>query len=529
VGASRERAHIAYAKNKAKSDFLAKMSHEIRTPINGVLGMAQLLSETPLSRKQQHYADVINHCSKTLLNVINNILEYSKIEAGKLELENTPFNIDDLLLNNNGLFWPQIHNKGLAYKFYLDPKTPHNLLGDPTRLQQVFNNVFSNAIKFTDHGSIRLNVITRQINNDTVTIRFSITDTGIGIKEEDIEHIFAPFSQANASTTRLYGGSGLGLNITQQIIKLMGGNIDFKSEHKVGTHFSFDIPFRIDAHTEYLRQKKVSLLGKKSALFLAKDNGEPDLVKNTLQQWRMQCRIVQDADTAYQLITSTTDKAFDIYCLELSLFNEYSSAQKKALHHQGQHILIYDCTFNGSSSDHYLEGFHLLTAPFSIRHIQNVLANIFSMEEIEPDVEKTGGVMQMGIDRKIHLLVAEDDATNRLVIRAILKKMHIEHEIVANGILAIERYQENPQAYDLLLMDCEMPEMNGYQAASTIREYEKNHGLKAVPIVALTAHVLPEYEQRCYENGMNLVIAKPVNIDELTEAFNRFIGSRNKP
>jgi two-component system, sensor histidine kinase RetS len=518
----REKNHIAYAKNKAKSDFLAKMSHEIRTPINGVLGMAQLLSETPLSRKQQHYADVINHCSKTLLNVINNILEYSKIEAGKIELESTPFNIDELLLNNNGLFWPQIHNKGLAYQFYFDPAIPHNLLGDPTRLQQIFNNVFSNAIKFTDHGSIRLEVKARSISADEVDIQFFIRDTGIGIKEEDIEHLFIPFSQANVSTTRLYGGSGLGLNITQQLVHLMGGDIELKSEHKVGSRFIFNIPFAIDTATEAKHKPDFTLFAKKRALILSKEDPQEDLIKNVIRHLRMEYHLVSDPEYAFNLIVSGADMPFDIYCINLAIFNDFSAGQKKTLLEHGAQILIYDCTFNGSSSDLYLEGFRVLIAPFSICHIENQFADILGMAG-RTVAKNTNHISVSAQVNKLRLLVAEDDATNRLVIRAILKRLNIEHDIVANGLLILERYQQNPEAYDILLMDCEMPEMNGYQAAKSIREFEKMQGLKAIPIIALTAHVLPEYEQRCYENGMNMVVAKPVDIEELTNAFYRFI------
>ncbi len=520
----REKSHIAYAKNKAKSDFLAKMSHEIRTPINGVLGMAQLLSETPLSRKQQHYADVINHCSKTLLNVINNILEYSKIEAGKIELEKTAFNLDDLLLNNNGLFWPQIHNKGLAYQFYFDPSIPHNLLGDPTRLQQIFNNVFSNAIKFTDHGSIKLEVKARRLAADSVTIQFCITDTGIGIKEEDIEHLFVPFSQANVTTTRLYGGSGLGLNITQQLVNLMGGTIELKSEHKVGSRFVFEIEFIIDAVAEAAEKNHFALFASKRALILSKEDQQQDLIKNVIQHLHIEYHQVADPDYAFKLITVGAEKPFDIYCLDLALFNDYSTAQKKALLEHGSKILIYDCTFNGSSSDLYLEGFHLLIAPFSIRHIHEHFSEIFGLEKLFPAVSNLH-ISVGNSQQKFRLLVAEDDATNRLVIRAILKRLNIEHDIVANGILVLERYQQNPAAYDILLMDCEMPEMNGYQASKAIRDFEKIQGLKAIPIIALTAHVLPEYEKKCYENGMNLVVPKPVDIEELSKAFRQFINT----
>lgn len=527
IGNAREKAHMAYAKTRARNEFLAKMSHEIRTPINGVLGMAQLLSETPLSRKQQHYADVINHCGKTLLNVINNILEYSRIEAGKLELEETPFNLDDLLLNNNGLFWPQIHSKGISYHFRFDPKTPVNLIGDPTRLQQIFNNIFSNAIKFTDHGSITLDVRTRKLSADKAWIEFTLSDTGIGINADEIEHVFAPFSQANASTTRLYGGSGLGLNITQQIIHLMGGQIRLDSHPGTGTRFHFEVPLKIDSATESAHRHALLPFASKRALILSRIPQADDLLQLTMKHWYMTVHHTIDGDAAFRIITNPETASFDIYCIEASEFHQFSSAQKKALLAYGDRIVVYDCSFNGSSADLYLEGLHLLNAPFSLRHIQKQLDSIIG--NLQGAYTNTVSKSTTHATASTRLLVAEDDATNRLVIRAVLKKMEMEHVIVANGILAVERYQASPQAYDIILMDCEMPEMNGYQAASAIRDYEKSHGLKAIPIIALTAHVLPEYEKRCYDSGMNLVMAKPVNIEALAKAINQFAAGAPGP
>ena len=525
IGKSREKVHIAYAKNKAKSDFLAKMSHEIRTPINGVLGMAQLLSETPLSRKQQHYADVINHCSKTLLNVINDILEYSKIEAGKLECEHTPFNLDSLLLNNNALFWSQIQKKHLHYRFLVDPNIPHNLIGDPARLQQIFNNLFSNAIKFTDHGTIRLDVRLINSNSNVAHIEFRIKDTGIGMTEEELSRIFIPFSQASSSTNRYYGGSGLGLSITKQLVELMGGTITVHSELRIGTGFSLTIPFEIDSAAEFERQKILpQFLGKK-ALVLSDDISEKDPIKTTLKNWQIDTHSFTNVEEALALMHETKEHDFDIYCFSTSLLSGLHYEEKAILQRVSDKSLIYDHEFRDSSSSPFLHGFenaHFLKAPFSLQQVQDHLCEIFGFTESTSNKSTVANRTIFRPRSDLRVLVAEDDATNRLVIRAILKKLHIEHDIVTNGLQAADKYKQSPDAYDVILMDCEMPEMNGYQATKEIRYHEQQKRLRAIPIFALTAHVLPEYEKRCYDSGMNRVIGKPIDIKSLTDAFDQF-------
>lgn len=525
IGESREKAHIAYAKNKAKSDFLAKMSHEIRTPINGVLGMAQLLLETPLSRKQQHYADVISHCSKTLLNVINDILEYSKIEAGKLECEHTPFNLDALLLSNNALFWSQIQNKHLQYKFWIDPNIPHHLIGDPARLQQIFNNLFSNAVKFTDTGTIKLDVRLLHIdtNSSIAHIEFCLKDTGIGMNEDEIARIFLPFSQASSSTNRYYGGSGLGLSITKQLTELLGGTITVHSELRVGSGFSMELPFAIDTEAEYKRQESLTAFIGKRALILSDDVSEKDPVKITLRNWQIDTHCFTNIEDALAAMNKVPQDDFDVYCFSAYLLTGLHYEERALLQKVASKTLVYDHEFRPAAS-YYLHGFegaHFLKAPFSLQQIQEQLSELLGLSLADGGKVAKANSTVFKPRSELRILVAEDDATNRLVIRAILKKLQIEHDIVANGLLVFERYKQTPDAYDMILMDCEMPEMNGYQAAEEIRSYEKQQKLKAIPIVALTAHVLPEYEARCYHSGMNMVIGKPIDIKILTDAFDQ--------
>ena len=517
IGKARAKAHMIYAENKAKSDFMAKMSHEIRTPINGVLGMAQLLSSTELSNKQKHYADVINHCGKTLLNVINDILEYAKIEAGKLELENQSFNLDQLLLKNNTIFWPQIQNKGLHYHYQLDPKVPHHLIGDPERLQQILNNLFSNAVKFTSKGSIHFLVNLLFLENEEFAhLEFRISDDGIGMSSEELENLFTPFSQANG-TSRHYGGSGLGLNISKQLISLMGGEITVESRLGSGTEFRILIPFKIDLEQEAQRIHENSQLHHKRVMSLAESSSQQSFAAQLLSNWGMKVKTFTDFHDAEAYMQEDVD-GFDLILVSHSVLQHLSPVERSHLKQQISKALFYDCQYKEQVTN--IPGFEQAQVALAPLSHEQVRQKVFKLLGLTP-AAKVEAICPEQLKKRedLRVLVAEDDATNRLVIRAVLKQMNIKHDIVINGLLALERYQQSPESYDVILMDCEMPEMDGYQASDKIRELEKQKKLRAVPIIALTAHVLPEYEHRCYESGINKVLAKPIDLQVLTETL----------
>ena len=522
ISKTRERAHLNYARSKAKSDFMAKMSHEIRTPINGVLGMAQLLAETPLSRKQRHYADVINHCSKTLLNIINDILEYAKIEAGKLEMENAPFDLDALLLKNNELFWPQIKAKNLHYHFRPDPAISPRLIGDAARLQQIFNNLFSNAIKFTDNGYIDFSSRLLKREDGQVTVQFCISDSGIGISEEELSRIFVPFAQASSSTNRIYGGSGLGLNITHQLVQLMGGSMKVDSRPGSGSTFYLDIPFAIDEHGNAEWQARINPLKNKKALLLS---NRRDVIYYLLQTWQIRTDRVDSPGEMFEHLKRHNN---DIVILHAARIANLSPQDKLQLREFLPRALVYDDSYHPVRRT--LPGFEsasLIESPFSFNQFCHQIYQLLAISDDRPAEHAPAGRNKGDSLSHLKLLVAEDDATNRLVIRAILKKLHIQHDIVTNGKQALERYSASPESYNAILMDCEMPEMDGYAATREIRAFEKQQQQKAVPVIALTAHVLQEYEQRCYASGMDHVIAKPIDIAILTEALQQFTGVSN--
>lgn len=521
IGKSQVSAHLSYAQNKAKSEFLAKMSHEIRTPINGVIGMAQLLAETPLSDQQQHYADVISHCSKTLLNVINDILEYTKIEAGKLELEQSTFRLDELVQKNNELFWPQIKAKHLFYQFWMEPGTPVYLTGDPSRIQQMLNNIFSNAVKFTDRGGIEFHVTVKK-QNDQQWLEFCIRDTGIGMSESEQERIFQPFAQASSSTSRIYGGSGLGLNITRQLVDLMQGSLQLCSQPGIGTSFTVCLPLNVDVAAQKKWQKHLQQLKHKQFVLLNSKPLRNDAIFQLLRSWQLQPYGFSDTAEAMNYLEQTVDSV-DVLLISAEQLHNMPSLEKQQWRYYLPKLLVYDDDFTMESYPlHGFEEVPTIIAPFSHRQLQQALFRVLGLQEEKSDAELPDTTDQPPGWQHLYILVAEDDPTNRLVIRAILKKLDVQHEIVANGQLALERYCEWPDRFDMILMDCEMPEMNGYEAATAIRSFECQLGLPEVPVVALTAHVLDDYVKRCHDSGMNKVIAKPIHIAELTAAFDRF-------
>lgn len=524
IGERQAQAHLHYAQSKAKNEFLAKMSHEIRTPINGVIGMAQLLVETPLSRTQKHYADVINHCGKTLLNVINDILEYSKIEAGKLELEQQAFRLDELLQRNNEIFWPQIQAKNLEYRFHFDASMPWHVIGDVSRIQQMLNNIFSNAVKFTETGSITLTAKVLDTGDDELRVEFAICDTGIGMTQIEQQRIFVPFAQANNATSRIYGGSGLGLNITRQLIEVMHGELHVQSTAGEGSCFTLRLPLQRDKTAEQAWLQSLKTIRTKQLMMISMQTAEKNTLYRVLSHWQAQPYYFNDDGEALNYLEQTISPV-DAMLISKELVLQMSAIDKLQWQPYLSRMIIYDDCFTPDTQRILaFDAEQSLLMPYSLLELQQVLLRVFGISD-ESLTKAPNSIEPTESCTNLRVLVAEDDATNRLVIRAILKKLDIEHDIVANGKMAVDKYCENPQAFDLILMDYEMPIMDGCQAALEIRTFENKRDLLPIPIVAITAHVLPEYEKRCYESGMNLVLAKPIDVVELNATLKRFCAA----
>lgn len=380
------------ARAKARSQFFATISHEIRTPMNGIIGIAELLKDSTLSLPQRKHIGVIISSGKTLLRIINDILDYSKIEANQLVVEKIEFDVEGLIDECVLIITPTANDKDIKIDVTIENDIPTQIISDPTRLKQVLINLLSNAVKFTDTGSVNIKLSIDDKTSSHSLLRVEIIDTGIGVPKNKDSSLFDPFRQADETTTRKYGGTGLGLSISKNLIKLLDGSIGVKNNDTVGATFWFTIP---------LLKSRI----------------------NSLPEMRTSC----EGETA-----------------------------------DGQ------------------------------------------TQEVRPR-----------INSGIEVLVADDNEVNRIVIQGLLHKLGARATITENGVEVLEQYIENPKKFDLVLMDCEMPEMDGYQSTINIREFEKNKGIAPIPIVAISAHRPQEYRDKSIACGMNEFLSKPIDLNEL--------------
>jgi two-component system sensor histidine kinase/response regulator len=518
--------------SSAKSEFLARMSHEIRTPMNGVMGMSELLQATDLTPRQRHLSETISHSAEALLHIINDILDFSKVEAGKLELERVEFGLREAVEETIEIFAGRAHAKGLELACAIELDVPGTVRGDPMRLRQVLINLVGNAIKFTDSGEVIVRV--RAVGKDGL-LRFEVIDTGIGIPGEAQAHIFNAFSQADSFTTRKYGGTGLGLAICRQLAALMGGEIGVHSEVNRGSTFWFEVRLEpiADASPTLTRLPRLNLVGLR-ALIVDDNASNREILQQHLQSWGAE--VVAAETSAAALAALGADGAgFDLGLVDDQMPGMDGIQLAKLIRQDprwsGLRLILQstrDDHESGSETSRLFSA--ILTKPLRRSQLFACVTRVMSMQPgttmaVTPPRSAQAAPPSREVGPKI--LLVEDNPVNREVAVGMLESLGCTADAAENGWLAIAAM--NTATYDAVLMDCQMPVMDGLTATGEIRRREQTSGAARVPIIALTANAMDGDRERCLAAGMDDFLSKPFTQQQLATLLRRWLALRELP